>query len=297
MKSVQFLTALFGPRSTGPVFVTSLANEKSQKYRIHSRWIASREVERIEKFVAKWDQPERALYFCVSTVRAGQQRSKDTVVELTCLFADLDFKTIEEDGDKIKKVLRALPLPPQLVNFSGHGLHCYWPFDVALPATGDNIERVERLLTRLADVLAGDPAVCEVARLMRLPGSHNTKNGEWTEVKTIVKRPGCYTLAQLEAWLKDAKVLLTRRHEEKTRNTSPSDFFSDFFAAFKAPIDVDQRLAEMQHHGPGETSIHQTQLSVTAALLKRGLPIDDVVSRVLKATVAAAGREGRKFIS
>jgi hypothetical protein len=111
-------------------------------------------------------------------------------------------------------------------------------------------------------------------------------------VKTIVKRPGCYTLAQLEAWLKDARVLLTRRHEEKTRNTSPSDFFSDFFAAFKAPIDVDQRLAEMQHHGPGETSIHQTQLSVTAALLKRGLPIDDVVSRVLQATVTAAGREG-----
>jgi len=59
-----------------------------------------------------------------------------------------------------------------------------------------------------------------------------------------------------------------------------------------APINVEERLAEMQYRGPGETGIHNTQLSVTAALLKRGYRINTVIEQVLAATVEAAGREG-----
>ena len=48
----------------------------------------------------------------------------------------------------------------------------------------------------------------------------------------------------------------------------------------------------MRYKGEGETGIHKTQLSVTAALLNRGVPIDDVVERVLTATRRAAGKDG-----
>jgi putative DNA primase/helicase len=58
------------------------------------------------------------------------------------------------------------------------------------------------------------------------------------------------------------------------------------------PIDVAGRLAEMTYHGPGESSVHNTQLSVTAAMLRRGYPVDEVVARVMEATAIAAGREG-----
>ena len=36
---------------------------------------------------------------------------------------------------------------------------------------------------------------------------------------------------------------------------------------FKPPIDVEQRLAAMAFQGPGESAIHPTQVSVSAALL------------------------------
>ncbi len=45
----------------------------------------------------------------------------------------------------------------------------------------------------------------------------------------------------------------------------------------------------------GENSIHTTQLSVTAALLNAGVPLNDVVERVLLATRAAAGEYGARW--
>ena len=51
----------------------------------------------------------------------------------------------------------------------------------------------------------------------------------------------------------------------------------------------------MQHHGPGESSLHQTQLSTTAALLNQGVPIDEVVAQVLAATQKAVGAEGARW--
>jgi hypothetical protein len=62
-----------------------------------------------------------------------------------------------------------------------------------------------------------------------------------------------------------------------------------------APIDVDERLDRMRFHGAGETSIHNTQISVTASLLRRGYPIDAAVACVMDATRRAAGREGARW--
>ena len=47
----------------------------------------------------------------------------------------------------------------------------------------------------------------------------------------------------------------------------------------------------MRYKGEGETGVHKTQLSVTAALLNRGVPIDDVIEIVLMATRKAAGKD------
>jgi hypothetical protein len=175
--------------------------------------------------------------------------------------------------------------------FSGHGLHLYWQLRQALPAAPANIFRIETALRKVADVFAGDPAVCECSRLMRLPGSHNTKAGGWLTVRVVRWRGETYRLEALEEWLATAKPLLQRRPSEKRA----ADPFSELGQAqiIVAPIDVDERLATMEYGGPDETSVHNTQLSVTAALLNRGWPVEDVVERVLIATAKAVGREGR----
>ena len=82
--------------------------------------------------------------------------------ELVCAHADLDFKSIAASRAAIEDVLAALPLPPSLVVSSGHGLHLYWLLRKPLPANKTNIIRVEASLKRIADMLAGDPSVCEI---------------------------------------------------------------------------------------------------------------------------------------
>src|SRR5207237_6964505 len=122
--------------------------------------------------VKKWDRPQRGLYFCVSTVKLGSStRSRNTVCELNGLHIDIDFKSVEGTAEHVEQTLRQVQLLPSKVVASGGGLHAYWLFKEALQATPENIRIVEMLLGLLADHLGGDPNVCHVASLMRLPGT------------------------------------------------------------------------------------------------------------------------------
>src|SRR5262249_58545756 len=59
------------------------------------------------------------------------------------------------------------------------------------------------------------------------------------------------------------------------------------------PIEVEERLAAMAFKGAGETAIHTTQLQVTAALLRTGLPLEDAIADVLEATCNAVRNDPR----
>ena len=93
--------------------------------------------------------------------------------------------------------------------FREYGLDCYWLLREALSATPENVERVEAALRKLADVLAGDIS-CKCTRLMRLPGSHNTKIGSSIPVKVTKQRKGRHSLERMESWLATAKPVLHR---------------------------------------------------------------------------------------
>ena len=198
---------------------------------------------------------------------------------------------------------------PSFVTLSGNGLHAYWCFHESLP-TGDeetdeetdneNAARVEALLKLLADHLAGDPACAEVSRLMRLPGSHNSKDGAWTEVQILVNEPTRrYESEDLDEWLEVVSPIIHRKptvggngHDAEAAN--PWLAVAGRFGN-KPPIDDEARLAAMTYQGAGDSGIHATQVSVSAALLNRGQPIDEVVDILLTATRAAAGQFGERW--
>jgi hypothetical protein len=291
----KFLAELF-EHSEGPVFVTSLANDRAATDRLPPRQIVTRNRKLVEHFVEHWDRAERALYFAVATLKPGAtRRAKSTLAEIVCLHCDIDAKDVEGDIDRaLAKAV--LPVPPSFMVSSGHGLHLYWKLSRPLLATRDNITRVEVSLRRIAYLFAGDPAVCECSRLMRLPGSHNTKNGEWRGVRVLKRFGRVYRLDKIERSLSRATQLLQRRARADAPGTrEPVNFFTGLgeTQTFKPPIDIEMRLAEMQYHGADEFSVHCTQLSCTAALLRRGWSVEAVVGRVLRATEAAVGREGR----
>jgi hypothetical protein len=209
--AVRFLGELFR-RSQSPVFIISMG-----KVPTDNRTIVTREKDAVREFIRKWDQPGRALFYCLTTVTPFTRLDA-----LTCLHADLDFRGIDASREWIERAIEALPLRPQLVVFSGHGFHLYWLLREALAFTPENIARIELALLKLAEVLAGDPMVCECAQLrrlsrrdggwipglMRLPGSHNTKNGDSIRVRVIKQRKGWHRLERIEAWLRIAKPVL-----------------------------------------------------------------------------------------
>jgi hypothetical protein len=293
---IPFLTRLF-KQSKAPVFVTSLANNKNEGRQYPPRWIMTRTAEEVERFAAKWDVPGRALYFCVGTLKPGApRRCKETLSELVGAHVDIDFKDITDKPAVVRRVLTELKFSPSVVNHSGHGLHAYWILRQPMPATPRNIERLEVVLQHLAGVLVGDRHVAQAAALLRLPGSHNSKAGDWLEVRTLtpLRSVTYYLFSQLEHWAFTLKAPLLNCRE-RAKSTAAVDPWLALAEeqSFRAPIDVERRLADMYFHGHDEDGVHATQLSVTAALLQRGFTVDHVVSKVLQATVEAAGLEGR----
>jgi hypothetical protein len=110
------------------------------------------------------------LYFGVAT-RDGQGGTKENIIDIPCLWIDIDFKTYPKE--KIDEVFPKFPLQPTVIVMSGGGYHIYWklkePLKVAQSA------EIETLLKRLAGYLKGDPKATDVSRVLRVPGSLNNK--------------------------------------------------------------------------------------------------------------------------
>jgi hypothetical protein len=299
----NFLADVFGPSTAlGRVFVCSLINSDDRiDGRGGERFVCTRDRNVITAFVSRWDAPRRGLYYCTSTLKPNaRRRAKDTLAEIALLHADLDFKSVTASPDEVRRALRESMRPPSIVVNSGHGLHPLWLFKESLAATPENIAEVERLLRLLIERLGADPAAAECSRLLRLPGTHNTKHGEWTEVRFEVYAPARrYGLDELRDWLSVAITPRLHRYAREGKTDSNGGGSSNPFIAaghaFKPPIDVKRRLAAMQYQGPGESGIHFTQLAVSASLLTRGVSINAVVAALLTATRIAAGKAGQTW--
>jgi P4 family phage/plasmid primase-like protien len=297
----DFLKALF-ENTTGMAYVCSFTNERGAG---PERRVITRNAAQVSAFVEKFDKPGRGLFVGVGALEEGSQRRvKETIAETNSLHADIDFKNVYGLGadprTEALRYLARLKFRPSIIVFSGGGLHAYWGLKEPMPTQG-NIERIELALRQLADVVAGDLAVCEVARVMRLPGSHNTKDGAWTEVEVLELNDRRFELDDLEEWLSEQSPVMMRKSREVGKTIGETDDAFNFFEQYakqfgiKAPIDVEARLKNMMFMGPDDSSIHQTQLAVTAALLNRGVPVDEVVEIVFDATKIAAGDYGKRW--
>lgn len=296
--AVAFLMMMFDA-SVQPVYLSSLPNIKDDPTEPSERHLTTREPARIDAFMHKWDRPGRGMFNCVSTIN-GVKRNKDACVECGFLHADIDFKNVVEDEPTIRERLRTLRYPPSIIVRSGNGLHCYWLFKEAIDVQ-EHRERIEAALRQLADLVAGDLQVCEVSRLMRLPGSHNSKGHTpehpvWTEVvmDPLNGEPRRYELSDLEEWLSETAPVIRRKVDiEETkhwpRETNPYLEHAKQYG-FNPPLDVEQALGSMVFG-----NIHSTQISVSASLLNAGMDIEQVVETLIEATQDAAGAHSTRW--
>jgi hypothetical protein len=129
----------------------------------------------------------------------GMGRSKAHIQELRAWWTDLDEKAATA-------VFRpeGLSLKPSLVVRSGHGTHLFWRAREPHGCARDPGRQLchEAELRRIQKALAAfgaDPAVCEVARVMRLPGFWNRKREPHRLVELASSRPISYMPEEIRA--------------------------------------------------------------------------------------------------
>lgn len=275
-----------------PVHVCSLGNDRDGPHA--AKFVSTRDASEVLRFMSKWDQPGRGLFFCVGTLKPGTKRAKDSIAEIAFLHADIDFKDILDSQADVERKLAQLRLPPSITVQSGNGLHAYWLLTEAL--TGTDMERIEAALRLLADTVGGDMSVCEIARLMRLPGTHNTKQGQFQPVTIQTIEPSRrYELDDIEEWLAETSPVILRKVRPTAISTDNPFLQAAALLGFKPSIDVEKRLAAMSYMAGGDAAIHATQLAVSASLLNAGHEIEEVVATLLESTKAAAGDYGARW--
>lgn len=100
---------------------------------------------------------------------------------LTCFWADVDVKTTKDMSadDKAKAqadgLSRLQALNPNIIVASGGGYHGYWLLDTPHHIHEVDMPEIKWALKGIAKQCGGDEAVAELARIMRLPGTINTK--------------------------------------------------------------------------------------------------------------------------
>src|SRR5208337_3041529 len=109
-----------------------------------------------------WDEIVRlnergAGVFVTVNETDGKGRKGENIVRVRALFVDLD-------GAPSEPLLQHDPKPTIVVESSPGRFHGYWPIG------GVGLEDFGGLQRALAGRLGGDPAVCDLSRVMRLPG-------------------------------------------------------------------------------------------------------------------------------
>lgn len=299
--ATSFLAEFFGGATEHAVELRSLSNDRGGP----PKPLFTRDPGMIEAHCQRFDQPDRGMYFgvCTRLLGASQGRRAD-LAECRALWADIDC-----DKDKIGRetallTIRTLPYPPSIVIDSGGGLHLYWLLREAVDVRAGEDEAEESIvsaLKQIAGVVGGDPAVCELARVMRVPGTINGKpsvveaRGEPAVVALIAADwQRQYDLDELVEWLDWQRPVIAKPAAAGVVETNPFLAASERLG-IKPPLDVRQALESMTFGGAGDTSIHQTQLRVSASLAHAGHDEDEIVAVLIEATRAAAGEHGKAW--
>lgn len=162
MHSVEEFFYLFLQRTTFDLELRALPSKDrlfTRDYRI------------IEKFMKSHENEN--CYFGVYTRQGGGK--SENVREANCLFADLDFKGYEKGQQEAEGKLKAFKFKPSIIIHSGNGFHAYWWLKDVVKNTYEQEQRIKGILKGISLKILSDPAVADIARILRIPGSYNHK--------------------------------------------------------------------------------------------------------------------------
>lgn len=127
----------------------------------------SADFEEIESKLLDMNKRGAGVFFTVNETD-GKGRKAENITRVRAIFVDLDGADARE---KLAQVMSASIPPSLVVESSEQKFHCYWLVDTC---SAQEFPAIQKALARK---FGGDPAVHDIARVMRIPGFvHNKGN-------------------------------------------------------------------------------------------------------------------------
>ena len=190
------------------------------------------------------------LFYSPNTFRT-KKRDKAHLLQLRMLWQDLDnVKDVEATIKEIDKLVmdRKIPKYHKIVN-SGRGLHIKWIIrDYA--GTQKNIkawESLQRYLYKQLKFLGADRNAIDVARVLRIPGSYNSKSN--TVVQELLNRPFLpYDLYELYDEFIYKPYKEREKVQKREKNKSKVRLFVNSYNLNKSRLMDLDKLLELRHN-------------------------------------------------
>jgi len=273
-----------------PIFLASLPNERGNGKKPYHQYV--RNEEELQKFIVERDKPGWATYHTAAILKDGAWRNQENVRATLFVWGEVDFKDHPDiPPEEITRRLSNIPahVKPTFCVFSGHGIHPYWLLKEEADASpGEGQRQIEDILKLICNYIGGDPHVAETSRLMRLPGSHNTRKPSENLLVTLqdVEMSRRYDLVDLTDFFLEAHPIMP----------APAITATNGQGAFKYDgpndeLEVGAALKAMRFKG--NPNIHQTQVRATASMISAGRSVAETVNNVLAATKEAVRDDER----
>ncbi len=181
----------------------------------------SRDLDEIDSFLKK--SARLHIYFGCATREGNDYGDKDHCRELPALYTEIDFKSFTTISEEMrephaKSLIESFRLKPSIIIYSGGGYHLYWLLNQPILLKQD--ARIELVLKWIGKETSADPAVAEIARVLRLPGTLNHKYKPVREVLIVESDWG--QRYQLDDFLK----LIPERGAESEEDFNGIDLYS-----------------------------------------------------------------------
>lgn len=170
------------------------------------------------------------IFFQVNESSVSGKAKNSDIVKIRAIYIDFDMKltnftSLDEYGEYLYKLFQNESILPSYMVNSGGGFHMY--FEVA-SAEGKEIERAKLIQKRIVKMFrfaGADQQASDIARIMRMPESFNTKYEHRPKCKIVGKGDRRYSLSEMEKFslttvesMVNSEVTVIKNEKIKIRN-------------------------------------------------------------------------------